>query len=93
MTKNSSVIRLTDETATTAATYGYDSWGNTVTASGAQANNNSWQYAGGYKDTTTGLTKFGARYSRGNTTTATSAQANNNPWQYAGEQLKPGGPR
>jgi RHS repeat-associated protein len=57
-----SVIRLTDDTATTAATYAYDSWGNTTTATSAQANKNPWQYAGGYKDTATALTKFGARY-------------------------------
>lgn len=44
----------------TAATYSYDSWGNT-TATGAEAASNPWQYAGRYKDSTTGYTKFGAR--------------------------------
>lgn len=38
-----------------------DAWGNTTTT-GPQAGTNPWQYAGGYKDTTTGYTKFGARY-------------------------------
>jgi RHS repeat-associated protein len=56
-----SVILLTDSTQGAAASYTYDSWGNT-TATGAQAANNPWQYAGGYKDTATGYTKFGARY-------------------------------
>jgi RHS repeat-associated protein len=56
-----SVLTLTDSAQAKAATYTYDSWG-TTTATGAQATTNPWQYAGGYKDTTTGLTKFGARY-------------------------------
>ncbi|MFF1384747.1 RHS repeat-associated core domain-containing protein [Arthrobacter sp. NPDC058288] len=55
-----SVILLTDSAQGRAATYAYDSWGNT-TATGAQAAANPWQYAGGYKDAT-GYTKFGARY-------------------------------
>ncbi|MCF3138771.1 hypothetical protein LRQ04_05825 [Paenarthrobacter sp. AR 02] len=56
-----SVILLTDNTQAKTATYSYDSWGNT-TATGTQAGANPWQYAGGYKDTPTGYTKFGARY-------------------------------
>jgi RHS repeat-associated protein len=44
-----------------AATYSYDSWGNT-TSSGAQAATNPWTYAGGYNDTTSNRIKFGARY-------------------------------
>ncbi|MDY7542127.1 RHS repeat-associated core domain-containing protein [Cryobacterium sp. 5B3] len=56
-----STILLTDSAQTKVATYAYDSWGN-VTSSGAQAANNPWQYAGGYKDVSTGYTKFGARY-------------------------------
>ncbi|WP_327014731.1 RHS repeat-associated core domain-containing protein [Cryobacterium sp. GrIS_2_6] len=43
------------------ATFAYDSWGDT-TSPGAQAANNPWQYAGGYKDVSTGYTKFGALY-------------------------------
>lgn len=56
-----STILLTDSAQAATATYSYDSWGNT-TSTGAQAAANPWQYAGGYKDTTTGYTKFGARY-------------------------------
>jgi RHS repeat-associated protein len=56
-----STILLTDSAQGSAATYNYDSWGNTTTT-GTQATANPWQYAGGYKDTTTGYTKFGARY-------------------------------
>jgi len=57
-----SVITLTDSTQTQVASYNYDSWGNPTSTTGAQAANNPFQYAGGYKDTTTGYTKFGARY-------------------------------
>jgi RHS repeat-associated protein len=56
-----STIALTDSTQAKVATYTYDSWGKT-TATGTQAAINPWQYAGGYKDTPTGYTKFGARY-------------------------------
>ncbi|WP_261621192.1 RHS repeat-associated core domain-containing protein [Pseudarthrobacter equi] len=56
-----SVILLTDTNQAKTAEYTYDAWGNTTTT-GAQAAINPWQYAGGYKDTTTGYTKFGARY-------------------------------
>ena len=57
-----SIILLTDSNQAAAATYAYDPWGQTTTATGPQAANNPWTYAGGYKDTTTGYTKFGARY-------------------------------
>lgn len=56
-----STILLTDGGQAKAATYSYDSWGNS-TSTGVQADANPWQYAGGYKDTETGYTKFGARY-------------------------------
>ncbi|WAH98195.1 RHS repeat domain-containing protein [Arthrobacter sp. MMS18-M83] len=56
-----STILLTDSTQASAASYAYDSWGNT-SATGTQAGVNPWQYAAGYKDATTGYTKFGARY-------------------------------
>lgn len=56
-----STIALTDGTQGKAAKYDYDSWGNT-TATGVQAAKNPFQYTGGYKDTTTDLTKLGARY-------------------------------
>ncbi|WP_349627132.1 RHS repeat-associated core domain-containing protein [Arthrobacter sp. C9C5] len=56
-----STILLTDSAQAKVATYAYDSWGNT-TATGTQAAANPFRYAGGYKDTATGHTKFGARY-------------------------------
>jgi RHS repeat-associated protein len=57
-----SIILLTDSAQAAAATYAYDSWGQTTTATGAQAGVNPWTYAGGYNDTTTNRIKFGARY-------------------------------
>ncbi|PNH86161.1 RHS repeat domain-containing protein [Arthrobacter sp. AFG20] len=57
-----STILLTDGTQAKAATYLYDSWGNTTTQTGTMATVNPWRFAGGYKDDVTGYTKFGARY-------------------------------
>ena len=57
-----STILLTDSAQAKAATYLYDSWGNTSTQTGTQAAVNPWRFAGGYKDDATGYTKFGARY-------------------------------
>jgi RHS repeat-associated protein len=57
-----SIILLTDSAQAAAATYAYDSWGQTTTATGAQAGVNPWTYAGGYNDTTSNRIKFGARY-------------------------------
>jgi RHS repeat-associated protein len=57
-----SVIALTDSTGAIAASYTYDPYGNTVTASGAQATVNPFRFASGYFDSATGLTKFGDRY-------------------------------
>jgi RHS repeat-associated protein len=57
-----STILLTDSAQAKAATYLYDSWGNTTTQTGTQATVNPWRYAGGHKDDATGYTKFGARY-------------------------------
>ena len=56
-----SVIALTDAAQAKAATYTYDSWG-VGTAIGTAAAANPFRYAGGYKDNTSNLTKFGARY-------------------------------
>ncbi|GAA4035279.1 hypothetical protein GCM10023063_19620 [Arthrobacter methylotrophus] len=61
MDGHGSIILLTDSAQAAAATYSYDSWGNT-TSSGAQAATNPWTYAGGYNDTTSNRIKFGARY-------------------------------
>ena len=57
-----SVIALTDSSGAIAASYSYDSYGNTVTASGAQASVNPFRFASGYFDSATGLLKFGTRY-------------------------------
>ena len=57
-----SVILLTDSNQAKAATYGYDSWGQATSTTGAQAATNPWTYAGGYNDTTSNRIKFGARY-------------------------------
>jgi RHS repeat-associated protein len=40
--------------------YAYDPYGNVTASSGSVAN--PWQFAGGYYDASTGLTKFGNRY-------------------------------
>ncbi len=56
-----STILLTDSAQAPAATYAYDSWGQT-TSTGAQAATNPWTYAGGYNDTASNRIKFGARY-------------------------------
>ncbi|MDQ0028488.1 RHS repeat domain-containing protein [Arthrobacter bambusae] len=81
-----SVILLTDSTQAKAATYSYDSWGN-ATSTGAQAANNPWQYAGGYNDTATNRTKFGARYYnpyRGRFTQVDPSGQEANRYLYAG---------
>ncbi|WP_251043125.1 RHS repeat-associated core domain-containing protein [Arthrobacter sp. ISL-69] len=57
-----SVILLTDSAQAAAATYAYDSWGQTTVSTGAQAAVNPWTYAGGYNDTSSNRIKFGARY-------------------------------
>ncbi len=57
-----SVIALTDGSGAIAASYTYDPYGNTVTASGAQATVNPFRFASGYFDSATGLLKFGTRY-------------------------------
>ncbi|UYY83683.1 RHS repeat-associated core domain-containing protein (plasmid) [Arthrobacter sp. YA7-1] len=81
-----STILLTDSTQTKAATYSYDSWGNT-TSSGAQAATNPWTYAGGYNDTTNNRIKFGARYYnpyRGRFTQPDPSGQEANRYTYAG---------
>jgi len=57
-----SVIALTDGSGAIAASYTYDPFGTTLTASGAQAGVNPFRFASGYLDSATGLTKFGDRY-------------------------------
>jgi len=57
-----SVIALTDGSGAIAASYTYDPYGTTLTASGAQATVNPFRFASGYFDSATGLTEFGTRY-------------------------------
>ncbi|UYY83682.1 hypothetical protein OIT41_20675 (plasmid) [Arthrobacter sp. YA7-1] len=81
-----SVLLLTDSSQAAAATYSYDSWGNT-TSSGAQAATNPWTYAGGYNDTTNNRIKFGARYYnpfRGRFTQTDPSGQESNRYLYAG---------
>ncbi|WP_126580882.1 RHS repeat-associated core domain-containing protein [Tengunoibacter tsumagoiensis] len=42
--------------------YKYDPYGNIVSQQEQSGLNNPWKYAGGYYDSSTGLTKFGIRY-------------------------------
>jgi RHS repeat-associated protein len=82
-----STILLTDSAQAKAATYLYDSWGNTTTQTGTQAAANPWRYAGGYKDDATGYTKFGARYygpGHGRFTQADPSGQEQNRYLYAG---------
>jgi RHS repeat-associated protein len=81
-----STILLTDSAQAAAATYSYDSWGNT-TSSGAQAATNPWTYAGGYNDTASNRIKFGARYYnpfRGRFTQEDPSGQGANSYLYAG---------
>ncbi|MEZ2390162.1 RHS repeat domain-containing protein [bacterium RCC_150] len=81
-----STLLLTDSTQAAAATYSYDSWGNT-TSSGAQSAVNPWTYAGGYNDTTSNTIKFGARYynpTRGRFTQADPSGQSANRYAYVG---------
>ena len=56
-----SVVGVTDPIGTQLVdTYSYDPTGNILTQTGTVPNN--WQYAGGYFNQNTGLTKFGTRY-------------------------------
>jgi RHS repeat-associated protein len=55
-----STIALIDTSGTVANTYSYDPWGVITATTGTVTN--PYRYAGGYYDTTTGLTKFGTRY-------------------------------
>ena len=57
-----SVIAMTDGSGAIAASYTYDPYGTTLTASGAQASVNPFRFASGYFDSATGLLKFGTRY-------------------------------
>jgi RHS repeat-associated protein len=55
-----SVVGVVGSTGTVSNRYAYDPYGSVTASSGTVAN--PWQFAGGYYDATTGLTKFGNRY-------------------------------
>ena len=55
-----SIVALTDPAGNIVRRYTYDPYGNITTTTGTV--DTPWRYAGGYHDTTTGLTKFGTRY-------------------------------
>lgn len=58
-----SVLRLTDAAGTTdVASYGYDPYGVTLSATGSLATTNPFRFAHGYYDASTGLLKIGTRY-------------------------------
>lgn len=56
------MIRITDGTGATAATYAYDPYGAQTSAEPPSSTPNPWRYASGYYDTTTHYLKFGTRY-------------------------------
>lgn len=55
-----SVVAVINGSGTIADRFAYDPYGTQTTATGTVAD--PFQFAGGYRDTTTGLTKFGTRY-------------------------------
>ncbi|WP_149401827.1 RHS repeat-associated core domain-containing protein, partial [Dictyobacter arantiisoli] len=55
-----SIVGMTDSAGNQVEHYDYDPFGGISSQSGTVSN--PWQYAGGYYDSTTGLTKFGIRY-------------------------------
>ncbi|GCF11770.1 hypothetical protein KDI_53340 [Dictyobacter arantiisoli] len=55
-----SIVGMTDSAGNQVKHYDYDPFGGISSQSGTLSN--PWQYAGGYYDSTTGLTKFGIRY-------------------------------
>jgi RHS repeat-associated protein len=68
------------------ASYAYDPYGRTRTATGPNAASNAFRYAGGLFNTTTGATKFGARYYDPNTGRFTQPDPSgqeHNPYSYA----------
>ncbi len=55
-----SVLKVVDSSGSVKNSYYYDPYGNSLNKS--ETVSNSWQFASGYLDTTTGLYKFGTRY-------------------------------
>jgi RHS repeat-associated protein len=84
-----SVVGTVDGTGTKTASYAYDPYGRTRSASGSNASANPYQYAGGYLDSNTGLVKFGARYYDANVGRFTQPDPSGqepNRYAYAGNQ-------
>ncbi|GCE13356.1 RHS repeat-associated core domain-containing protein [Tengunoibacter tsumagoiensis] len=57
-----SVVGMTNSTGQEVNAYTYDPYGNIISQQEQSGLNNPWKYAGGYYDSSTGLTKFGIRY-------------------------------
>lgn len=82
-----STVGIVNTTGSKSAAYSYDPYGRTRTATGAAAATNAFRYAGGLFDTTTGSTKFGARYYDPNTGRFTQPDPSGqeqNSYAYAG---------
>lgn len=85
--KLGSVIRITDGTGATAATYANDPYGVQTSAEPPSSTPNPWRYASGYYDTTTHYLKFGTRYydpNLGRWTQRDPSGRDANPYAYAG---------
>lgn len=57
-----SVVGMTNSSGQEVNAYQYDPYGNIVSQQEQSGLNDPWKYAGGYYDSSTGLTKFGIRY-------------------------------
>jgi RHS repeat-associated protein len=57
-----SIVGMTDSSGNDVNGYGYDPLGNISGSQEQTGINNPWKYAGGFYDSSTGLTKFGIRY-------------------------------
>jgi RHS repeat-associated protein len=82
-----STVGIVTSSGVKTAAYAYDPYGRTRTATGTTAAANAIRYAGGLFDTTTGATKFGARYYDPNTGRFTQPDPSGqeqNPYAYAG---------
>jgi RHS repeat-associated protein len=82
-----STVGIVNGSGVKTAAYAYDPYGRTRTATGPTAAANAFRYAGGLFDTTTGATKFGARYYDPNTGRFTQPDPSgqeHNPYAYAG---------
>jgi RHS repeat-associated protein len=82
-----STVGIVSSAGVKTASYAYDPYGRTRTATGPNAAGNAFRYAGGLYDNATGATKFGARYYDPNTGRFTQPDPSGqerNPYDYAG---------